>query len=158
MFTFNNFQFIPNCQKLWHWKNQFFLLFHTACISLAWPLSLLPFTRDTHMVCLQLNVSYDNVQLWIFNISNTYSFTQTIYIRYKYYSKWICVSFPFQYSYKCIRKHMRQFLNTLMLRSGLFIFQFLDRPCPCLSWIGFMRLKPKSLCHGGPSIREEYNL
>ena len=31
MFTFSNFQFIPNCQKLLHLKNQFFLLLHTAC-------------------------------------------------------------------------------------------------------------------------------
>ena len=31
MFTFSNFQSIPNCQNLWHLKNQFFLLLHTAC-------------------------------------------------------------------------------------------------------------------------------
>ena len=96
MFTFSNFQFIPNGQKLWHLKNQFFLLLHTACISLALPLSLLPFTRDTHMVCLQWNVS-QCVHMCIFNISNTDSFTYTIYLWYKYYSKWICVSFSVQY-------------------------------------------------------------
>ena len=79
-------------------KNQFFLLLHTDCISLALPLSLLPFTRDAHMICLQSNVS-KCVKIWIFNISNTDSFTQTIYLWYKYliYSKWICVSFSFQY-------------------------------------------------------------
>ena len=92
-----NFQFIPNCQKLWHLKNQLFLLMHTACMSHALPLSLLPFTRDTHMVCLQWNVS-QCLQIWIFNISNTDSCTQTIYPWYKYYSKWICVSFSFQYT------------------------------------------------------------
>ena len=97
MITFSNFQFIPNCQQLWHLKNQFFLLLHTAGISLALPLSLLPFTRDTHMVCLQWNIS-QCVQIWIFNISNADSFTQTIYLWYKYYSKWICVSFSFQYT------------------------------------------------------------
>ena len=96
MFTFSNFQFIPNCQKLLHLKIEFFLSLHTACILLALPLSLLPFTRDTHMVCLQWNVS-QCVQIWILNISNTYSFTQTIYHWYKYYSKWVCVSFSFQY-------------------------------------------------------------
>ena len=96
MFTFSNYQFTPNCQKLWHLKNQFFLLLHTACISLALPLSLLPFTRDTHTVCLEWNVS-QCVQIWIFNISNTDSFTQTIYLWYKYYSMWICVSFSFRY-------------------------------------------------------------
>ena len=100
MFTFSYFQLISNCQKLWHLKNQFFLLLHTAGISLALPLSLLPFTRDTHMVCLQWNVS-QCVQIWIFNISNTDSFTQTIYLWYKYYSKWICVSFSFQYTLWC---------------------------------------------------------
>ena len=77
-------------------KNQFFLLLHTACISLALPLSLLPFTRDTHVDCLQWNV-FQFVQTWIFNIANTDSFTQTLYLWYKYYSKWICVSFSFQY-------------------------------------------------------------
>ena len=96
MFTFSNFQFIPNCQKLWHLKNQLFLLLHTAGISLAYPLSPLQLTRDTHMVCLQWNVS-QCVQIWIFNISNTDSFTQTIYLWYKYYPKWICVTFSFQY-------------------------------------------------------------
>ena len=96
MFTFSYFQFIPKCQKLWHLKNQSFLLLHTACISLALPLSLFLFTRDTDIVCLQWNVS-QCVQIWIFNISNTDSFTQTIYLWYKYYSKWICVSFSFQY-------------------------------------------------------------
>ena len=34
-------------------KDQLFLLIHKACISLALPLSLLPFTRDTLMVCLK---------------------------------------------------------------------------------------------------------
>ena len=96
MFTFSYFQFIPNCQKLWQLKNQFFLLLHTAVISLALPLSLLPFTRDTHIMCLQWNVS-QCVQIWIFNVSNTDSVTQTIYLWYKYYLKWICVSFSFQY-------------------------------------------------------------
>ena len=67
-----------------------------ACFSLALPLSLLPFTDDRHMVCLQWNVS-QCVQIWIFNISNTDSCTQTIYLRYKYYSVWICLSFSFQY-------------------------------------------------------------
>ena len=92
MFIFSNFQFIPNCQKLWYLKNQLFLLLRTACISLALPLSLLPFTRDTHLVGLQWNIS-QCVQIWIFNISKTDSFTITIYLWYKYYSKWICVSF-----------------------------------------------------------------
>ena len=31
MFTFRDFQYIPNCQNLWHLKNQFFLLLHAAC-------------------------------------------------------------------------------------------------------------------------------
>ena len=96
MCTFSYFQFIPNCQKLWHLKNQFFLLLHKAVISLALPLSLLPFTSDTHIICLQWNVS-QCVQIWIFNVSNTDSVTQTIYLWYKYYLKWICVSFSFQY-------------------------------------------------------------
>ena len=103
MFTFSNFQFIPNCPKIWHLKNQFFLLLHTAGISLALPLSLLPFAHDTHMVCLQWNVS-QCVQKWIFNISNTDSFTQTICLWYKYYSKWICVSFFFQCTSSLIRQ------------------------------------------------------
>ena len=92
----SNFQFIPNWQKPWHLKNQFFLLLLTDCISLALPLSLLPFTRDTHIVCFQWNVS-QCVQIWIFNISNTDWFTQTIYLWYKCYPKRICVSFSFQY-------------------------------------------------------------
>ena len=83
MFTFSNFQFVPNCQKLWHLKNQLFLLLHTAWISLAYPLSPLPLTCDTHVVFVQWNVS-QCVQIWIFNISNTDSFTQ-IYLWYKYY-------------------------------------------------------------------------
>ena len=96
MFTFSNFQFVPNCQKLWHLKNQLFLLLHTAWISLAYPLSPLPLTCDTHVVFLQWNVS-QCVQIWIFNISNIDSFTQTIYLWYKYYPNWICVSFSFEY-------------------------------------------------------------
>ena len=77
MFTFSNFQFVPNCQKLWHLKNQLFLLLHTAWISLAYPILPLPLTCDTHVVFLQWNVS-QCVQIWIFNISNTDSFTQNI--------------------------------------------------------------------------------
>ena len=96
MFTFSNFQLISNCQKLWHFEKQFFLLLDTACISLALPLSRLPFTHDTHMVCLQWHV-LQCVHIWIFNISNTDSFKQPIYLWYKYYSKWICDSFSFQY-------------------------------------------------------------
>ena len=96
MFTFSNFHFVPNCQKLWHLKNQRFLLLHTAWISHAYPLSPLLLTCDTHVVFLQWNVS-QCVAIWIFNISNTDSFTQTIYLWYKYYPKWICVSFSFQY-------------------------------------------------------------
>ena len=103
MFTFSNFQFIPNCPKLWHLKNQFFLLLHTACISPTLPLSLLQFTCDTHMVFSQWNVS-QCVQIWILNISNIDSLTQTIYLWYKYYSKWICVSFSFQYIYGVAEK------------------------------------------------------
>ena len=96
MFTFSNFQFVPICQKLWHLKNQLFLLLHTAWIFLAYPLSPLRLTRDTHVVFVQWNVS-QCVQIWIFNIANTDSFTQTIYLWYKYYPKWICVTFSFQY-------------------------------------------------------------
>ena len=100
MFTFSNFQFVPNYQKLWHLKNQLFLLSHTAWIFLAYPLSPLPLTWHTHVVFLQWNVS-QCVEIWIFNISNTDSFTQTIiYLWYKYYPKWICVSFSFQYKYQ----------------------------------------------------------
>ena len=40
MFTFSNFQLIPNYQKLWLFENQFFLLFQTTCFSRALPLSL----------------------------------------------------------------------------------------------------------------------
>ena len=105
MFTFSNFLFVPNCQKLWHLKNQLFLLLHTAWISLSYPLSPLPLTCDTHVVFVQWNVS-QCVQIWTFNISNTDLFTQTIYLWYKYYPKWICVSFSFQYmfshTYTCI--------------------------------------------------------
>ena len=57
VFTFSNFKFLPNCQKLWHLKNQLFLLLHTAWISLAYPLSPLPLTCDTHVVFVQWNVS-----------------------------------------------------------------------------------------------------
>ena len=58
MFTFSNFNLYQIVKTLWHLKNLFFfLLLHTACISLALPLSLLPFTCDTHMVFLQWNVS-----------------------------------------------------------------------------------------------------
>ena len=96
MFTFSNFQFVPHCKKLWHLKNHLFLLLHTAWISLAYPLSPLPLTCDTHVVFLQWNVS-QCVQILIFNISNRDSFTKTIYLWYKYYPKWICVSFSFQY-------------------------------------------------------------
>ena len=77
MFTFSNFQFIPNCPNPVHFKNQLFLLFHTACISLTLRLSPFPFTRNTHVVCLQWNAS-QCVKIWIFNISNTDLFTQTI--------------------------------------------------------------------------------
>ena len=96
VFTFSNFQFVPNCQKLWHLKNQLFLLLHTAWISLAYPLSPLPLTCDTNVVFVQWHVS-QCVQIWIFNISNTNLFAQTIYLWYKYYPKWMCVSFSFQY-------------------------------------------------------------
>ena len=96
MFTFSNFQFVPNSQKLWHLKNQLFLLLHTAWISLAYALLPLPLTCDTHVVFLQWNIS-QCVEIWIFNISNTDSFTQTIYHWYKYYPKWICVSFSYTY-------------------------------------------------------------
>ena len=100
MFTFSNFQFVPNCQKPWHLKNPLFLLL--IWISLAYPLSSLPLTCDTHVVFLQSNV-LQCVEIWIFNMSNTDSFTQTIYLWYKYYPKWICVSFSFQYIwiYQC---------------------------------------------------------
>ena len=64
MFTFSNFHFVPNCQKLWHLKNQLFLLLHTAWISLAYPLSPLPLTCDTHVVFVQWYVS-QCVQIWI---------------------------------------------------------------------------------------------
>ena len=37
------------------------------------------------------------------NISNTDSFTQTIYLWYEYNSKWICVSFSFQYIWYCLK-------------------------------------------------------
>ena len=47
-------------------------------------------------IFLQWNVS-QCVQIWIFNISNTDLFTQTIYLWYKHNSKWICVTFSFQY-------------------------------------------------------------
>ena len=82
MFTFSNFQFIQDCRKQGYLKNQFFLLLHTACVSLVLPLSPFPWTHDTHVVCLQWNVS-QCVQIWILNISNTDSFTQTIHIWYK---------------------------------------------------------------------------
>ena len=133
MFTFSNFTFIPNCQNLWHLKNQFFLLLHTDCISPELPPSLLPFTHETHIVYLQWNVS-QCVKIWIFNTPNTDSFTQTINLCYKYYSNWICDSFSFQYiiwlvtvpMYDCtnsiwcchmlnlyIRYHKLEFLNEL---------------------------------------------
>ena len=92
MFTFSNFQFVPNWQKLWHLKNQLFLLLHTAWISLAYPLSPSPLTCDTHVVFLQWNVS-QCVKIWIFTIPNTDSFTQTIYLGYAFL-------FPFSISNK----------------------------------------------------------
>ena len=104
LLTFSNFQFVTNCQKLWHLKNLLFLLLHTTWISLAYPLPPLPLTCDAHVVFLQWNVS-QCVQIWLFNISKTDSFTQTIYLWYKYYPKWICVSFSFQYT--CIVKTVR---------------------------------------------------
>ena len=111
MFTFSNFQFVPICQKRWHLKNQLFLLLHTAWISLAYPLSPLPLTCDTHVVFLQWNVS-QCVQIWIFNISNTDSFTQTIYLWYKYYPKWICVTFSFQYIFWKVLMHWERIYDS----------------------------------------------
>ena len=79
-----------------NWKISAFYCCIRLVISLALPLSLLPFTFGTRIVFLQWNVS-QCFQIWIFNISNTDLFTQTIYLWYKYYSKWICVTFSFQY-------------------------------------------------------------
>ena len=98
MFTFSNFQLVPNCLKLWHLKNQLFLLLHTAWISLAYPLSPLALTCDTHVDFLQWNVS--QLLRYEYLTFQTDSFTQTIYLWYKYYPKWICVSFSFQYIIK----------------------------------------------------------
>ena len=101
MFTFSKFQFIRNCPK-WHLKNQFFLLLHTACISLALPLSLLPFTRDTHIVCLQWNIS-QCVQIWIFKhfkhiiiCTNNISLIQILLkvkMRFFFLSVYVCLFF-----------------------------------------------------------------
>ena len=96
MFTFSNFQFVPNCPKHGIWKISSFYCCIWLGFSLRTPLSPLPLKCDTYVVFLQWNVS-QCVQIWIFNISNTDSFTQTIYLWYKYYPKWICVSFSFQY-------------------------------------------------------------
>ena len=90
-------------------RNYYKLQRNTACISLALPLSVSPFTRDTHMVCLQWNIS-QCVQICIFNISNPNSFKQTIYLWYKQYSKWICVTFSFQY-----RTHCHIFLEKIIV-------------------------------------------
>ena len=84
-----------------NWKISAFYCCIRLVISLALPLSLLPFTFGTRIVFLQWNVS-QCVKIWIFNISNTDLFTQTIYLWCKYYSKWICVTFSFQYIKKCI--------------------------------------------------------
>ena len=102
---FNLYQIV---KKNGIWKISSFYCCKRLRVSLALPLSLLLFTRDTHVVCLQWNKS-QCVQIWIFNISNTdsNSFTQTIHLWYKYYSKWICVSFSFQYV--CFAKAVYRF-------------------------------------------------
>ena len=127
---FNSYQIVKNYDI---WKISSFYCFIRLVVSLALSLSLLPFTCDTHLVCLQWNVS-QCVQIWIFNISNTDTLTQTIYRWYKYYSKWICVSFSFQYIY---------FFISL---SFLFIFlNFAVKRCANVYWkydnTGFAREK-----------------
>ena len=60
MFTFSNFQFIPNCQNLWHLKNQLFLLLHTACyLTCVTSIALTIHVRHAH--CLVCNEMYHNV-------------------------------------------------------------------------------------------------
>ena len=90
---FNLYQIVKNYGIR---KISSFYCYIRLVISLALPLSLLPFTCGTRMVFLQWKVS-QCFQIWIINISNTDLFTQTIYLLYKYYSKWICVTFSFQY-------------------------------------------------------------
>ena len=97
MFTFSNFQFLTNCKKKTMALEK--SVFYTAAYGL-YPTCVdsIDFTihaRHAHglfaMKCITL-CSDMNI-----NISNTDSFTQMIYLWYKYYSKWICVSFSFQY-------------------------------------------------------------
>ena len=100
------------------WKISSFYCYIRLVVSLALPLLLLPVTCGTRMVFLQLNVS-QCVQIWIINISNTDLFTQTIYLWYKYYSKWICVTFSFQYMYWVLhggRAHFTGAHTVLLLR------------------------------------------
>ena len=52
---------------------------------------------------------------WIFNISNTDSFTQTIHLWYKEHSKWICVSFPFSIQYLIHMLYVYRFLWPIRL-------------------------------------------
>ena len=78
-------------------------------ISLALPLSLLPFTFGTRMVFLQWNAS-QCVQIWIINISNTDLFTQIIYLWYKYYSKWL----EYWQSQEGPRRALRKFAGAML--------------------------------------------
>ena len=93
MFIFCNFNLYQIVKNYGIWKISSFYCCIRLVVSLALPLLLLPFTCGTHMVFLQWNVS-QCVQIWIFNISNTDLFTQTIYPWYKYYSNYAFL-FPF---------------------------------------------------------------
>ena len=79
MFKFSSFQLMPIYANPGHLKKQFFLLFNTAWIFLTCLPSPLPLTCYTHVVFLQRNLS-QCVQIWIFDISNTDSFTQLIHL------------------------------------------------------------------------------
>ena len=98
MFTFSNFQFIPNCPKQCHLKKSVLNIvayeFYLTCITFVSFKSKL----DTRVICLQWHVS-QCVQIWIFNITNQDSFTKSIHLWYKYHSMWICVFSSFQYNY-----------------------------------------------------------
>ena len=64
------------------WKTSSFYCLIRLAFSFRTPLSRLPLTCDKHVVSLQRNVS-QCVQIWIFNISNRYSFPQLTHLCYK---------------------------------------------------------------------------
>ena len=66
MFKFSNFQFIPNCHKLWHLKKKFFLLLHTACyLTCVTSIALTIHVRHTHslfaMKCITMCSDMNNL-------------------------------------------------------------------------------------------------